>query len=388
VSYWTAYLKAHYPTEYMAALLTSVKDDKDKMAVYLNECRRMKIQVLPPDVNESANNFTPVGNDIRFGLGAIRNVGTNVVEGVVAARTEKGRFEDFNDFMDKVPVHVCNKRVIESLIKAGAFDDMKHKRRALVTISETAVDQYVDIKRNEAIGQDSLFGGLDDESGFAVDIAIPEIDEWDKRTLLGHEREMLGLYVSDHPLQGLEHLLSASSDCTIGELLVDEERPDNASVTVTGLITAVQRKTTKRGDFWAMVTLEDLEGAIEVLLFPSAYQLAATLLVPDAIVTVRGNLSRQKDTPEIRGQEVTVPDLTENGSGPVEVSMPMTRCTPPVVEQFKEILRTHPGVTEVRLKLRARDSTKVLRIDDRMRVTPSPALFADLKQLLGPGCLG
>jgi DNA polymerase-3 subunit alpha len=348
----------------------------------------MKIQVLPPDVNESANNFTPVGNDIRFGLGAIRNVGTNVVEGVVAARTEKGRFEDFNDFMDKVPVHVCNKRVIESLIKAGAFDDMKHKRRALVTISETAVDQYVDIKRNEAIGQDSLFGGLDDESGFAVDIAIPEIDEWDKRTLLGHEREMLGLYVSDHPLQGLEHLLSASSDCTIGELLVDEERPDNASVTVTGLITAVQRKTTKRGDFWAMVTLEDLEGAIEVLLFPSAYQLAATLLVPDAIVTVRGNLSRQKDTPEIRGQEVTVPDLTENGSGPVEVSMPMTRCTPPVVEQFKEILRTHPGVTEVRLKLRARDSTKVLRIDDRMRVTPSPALFADLKQLLGPGCLG
>ncbi|HET7684668.1 MAG TPA: DNA polymerase III subunit alpha [Marmoricola sp.] len=388
VSYWTAYLKAHYPAEYMAALLTSVKDDKDKMAVYLNECRRMKIQVLPPDVNESANNFTPVGNDIRFGLGAIRNVGTNVVEGVVAARTEKGRFEDFNDFMDKVPVHVCNKRVIESLIKAGAFDDMKHKRRALVTISETAVDQYVDIKRNEAIGQDSLFGGLDDESGFAVDIAIPEIDEWDKRTLLGHEREMLGLYVSDHPLQGLEHLLSASSDCTIGELLVDEERPDNASVTVTGLITAVQRKTTKRGDFWAMVTLEDLEGAIEVLLFPSAYQLAATLLVPDAIVTVRGNLSRQKDTPEIRGQEVTVPDLTENGSGPVEVSMPMTRCTPPVVEQFKEILRTHPGVTEVRLKLRARDSTKVLRIDDRMRVTPSPALFADLKQLLGPGCLG
>jgi DNA polymerase-3 subunit alpha len=348
----------------------------------------MKIQVLPPDVNESDNNFTPVGSDIRFGLGAIRNVGTNVVEGVVAARTEKGRFEDFNDFMDKVPVHVCNKRVIESLIKAGAFDDMKHKRRALVTISDTAVDQYVDIKRNEAIGQDSLFGGLDDESGFAVEIAVPEIDEWDKRTLLGHEREMLGLYVSDHPLQGLEHILSVSSDCTIGQLLVDEERPDNASVTITGLITAVQRKTTKRGDFWAMVTLEDLEGAIEVLLFPSAYQLAATLLTPDAIVTVRGNLSRQKDTPEIRGQEVTVPDLNESGSGPVEVSMPMTRCTPPVVEQFKDILRTHPGVTEVRLKLRARDSTKVLRIDDRMRVTPSPALFADLKQLLGPGCLG
>ena len=163
VSYWTAYLKANYPAEYMAALLTSVKDDKDKSAIYLNECRRMKIQVLPPDVNESAANFTPVGNDIRFGLTAIRNVGAQRRRRRSSpAREEKGRYADFNDFMEKVPAPVCNKRVIESLIKAGAFDEMKHKRRALVAIHETAVDQYVDIKRNEAIGQDSLFGGLDD----------------------------------------------------------------------------------------------------------------------------------------------------------------------------------------------------------------------------------
>ena len=230
ISYWTAYLKAHYPAEYMAALLTSVKDDKDKMAIYLNECRRMKIQVLPPDVNESASNFTPVGNDIRFGLTAIRNVGANVVAAIVDAREEKGRFTDFNDFMEKVPALVCNKRVIESLVKAGAFDDMKHRRRALVAIHETAVDQYVDIKSNEAIGQDSLFGGLDDEEagivGFGISVAIPDIDEWDKTTLLGHERDMLGLYVSDHPLLGLEHVLSNGTDCTIGQLLLDEERAD------------------------------------------------------------------------------------------------------------------------------------------------------------------
>ncbi len=161
ISYWTAYLKANYTAEYMAALLTSVKDDKDKMAIYLGECRRLKIQVLPPDVNESAKNFTPVGTDIRFGMTAIRNVGANVVEQVVAARESQGRYESFNDFLDKVPALVCNKRVIESLIKAGAFDDLKHRRRALVAIHETAVDQYVDIKRNEAIGQDSLFAGLD-----------------------------------------------------------------------------------------------------------------------------------------------------------------------------------------------------------------------------------
>src|SRR3954469_969285 len=205
ITYWTAYLKANYPAEYMAALLTSAKDDKDKLAIYLNECRRMKIQVLPPDVNESSHDFTPVGNDIRFGLTAVRNVGANVVDGIVAAREEKGRYETFNDFLEKVPAQVCNKRVIESLIKSGAFDDMKHRRRALVAVHETAVDQYVDIKRNEAIGQDSLFGGLDDEGGsFGVSVSIPDLDEWDKMTLLGHEREMLGLYVSDHPLLGLE----------------------------------------------------------------------------------------------------------------------------------------------------------------------------------------
>jgi DNA polymerase-3 subunit alpha len=391
VSYWTAYLKANYPAEYMAALLTSVKDDKDKMAIYLNECRRMKIQVLPPDVNESQATFTPVGRDIRFGLTAIRNVGGNVVSAIVAAREEQGRYCDFNDFMGKVSALVCNKRVIESLVKAGAFDDMKHCRRALVAVHETAVDQYVDIKRNEAIGQDSLFAGLDGDggggTGWGISVAIPELDEWDKMTLLGHEREMLGLYVSDHPLLGLEHLLANGSDCTIGQLMLDEERADGSSITITGLVTSVQRKITKRGDNWAMVTVEDLDGAIDVLLFPSSYQLASTLLTEDAIITVRGRLSRSKDQPEIHGQEVSVPDLSDGPSGPVVITLPATRCTAPVVEQLKEVLGTHPGVTEVQLKLLSRASTTVMRLDDRLRVTPAPALFADLKQLLGPGCL-
>ena len=390
ISYWTAYLKEHYKAEYMAALLTSVKDDKDKMAIYLNECRRMKIQVLPPDVNESQATFTPVGRDIRFGLTAIRNVGHNVVDGIVTAREEKGRYADFNDFMDKVPALVCNKRMIESLIKAGAFDEMKHKRRALVAIHEAAVDQYIDIKRNEAIGQDSLFGGLDDGGvgGFGITVTIPDIDDWDKTTLLGHEREMLGLYVSDHPLQGLEHVLANARDCSIGQLMLDEERPDGSSITISGLITSVQRKITKRGDAWAMVTVEDLDGAIDVLLFPSAYQLAGTYLSEDSVVTVKGRLSRGKDVPEIHGQEVTVPDLSDAPSGPVVITLPATRCTGPVVEQLKDVLVTHPGVTEVRLKLLNRASTTFLRLDDRLRVTPTPALFADLKQLLGPGCLG
>ncbi len=389
VSYWTAYLKANFPAEYMAALLTSVKDDKDKLAIYLNECRRMKIQVLPPDVNESAFNFTPVGRDIRFGLSAIRNVGGNVVDGIIAAREEKGRYLDFNDFMEKVPAQVCNKRVVESLVKAGAFDDMKHKRRALMTVHEEAADRYATIKRDSGGGQDSLFDDLDagSEAAFDMAVAIPEIDEWDKTTLLGHERDMLGLYVSDHPLMGLEHILANGSDCTIGQLLVDEDRPDGSTVSICGLITTVQRKITKRGDAWAMVTLEDLEGAIDVLLFPSAYQLASTMLNEDAIVTIKGRLSRSKDQPEMHGQEVSLPDLSDGPSGPVVISLPSTRCTPPVVEQLKDVLGTHPGVTEVRLRLMTKTSTTVLRLDDRLRVTPSQSLFADLKALLGPSCL-
>jgi DNA polymerase-3 subunit alpha len=389
ITYWTAYLKANYPTEYMAALLTSVKDDKDKMAIYLNECRRMKIQVLPPDVNESHANFTPVGRDIRFGLTAIRNVGGNVVEGIVGAREDKSRFLDFNDFMEKVPALVCNKRVIDSLIKAGAFDDMKHQRRALVAIHELAVDQFVDIKRNEAIGQDSLFGAFDDDdAGFGVSVAIPDIEEWDKMTLLGHERDMLGLYVSDHPLLGLEHVLSQGTDCTIGQLIADEDRADGTPVTVSGLVTSVQRKINKRGDTWAIVTLEDLEGAIDIRFFASSYQLAATHLVPDAILTVKGIFRREEDQPSMTGQQVSLPDLTDGPSGPVTISLPSTRCTPPVVERLKEVLRTHPGVTEVRLRLLTRTGTTVLKLDEGLRVKPSPALFADLKQLLGPGCLG
>jgi DNA polymerase III subunit alpha len=395
VSYWTAYLKANHPAEYMAALLTSVKDSKDKMAIYLNECRRMGIKVLPPDVNESAADFTPVGTDIRFGLTAVRNVGGNVVDAIVRTREEKGRYADFSDFMGKIPSSACNKRVVDSLIKAGAFDSLGHGRRALSAVHEDAVDQFIDLKRNEAIGQDSLFGSLGEVgSGSAGgeafpghSVAVPEIEDWDKQTLLGHEREMLGLYVSDHPLMGVEHVLASATDCTIGQLQVDDERPDGAVVTVGGLVTNVQRKLTKRGDAWAVITLEDLEGGIEVMLFPSVYQLSAAALVPDAIVTVKGRLRRRDEVPELHASEVSVPDLSIGPVGPVVISLPVTRCTPPVVEQLKDVLGSHPGVTEVHLRLQSQSGTKLMRLDDGLRVSPTPSLMADLKALLGPACL-
>jgi len=390
VSYWTAYLKASYPAEFMAALLTSVADDKDKIAVYLGECRRMGIPVLAPDVNESAANFTAIGRDIRFGLTAVRNVGANVVDGIVAARTAHGKAVNFHGFLDHVPLVVCNKRVIESLIKAGAFDSMGHTRRSLISVYESAVDGVIDLKRNEANGQDDLFGdGMFGEEGDldpALLGAVPDLPDWDKRTKLAFERDMLGLYVSDHPLQGLEHVLMAERDVSIGALLA-EDGPRDSAVTIAGMITNVTRKTTKRGDIWAVITVEDLEASIEVLLFPRAYDLVSTVLATDTVVRVKGRVKVDDETVSLNASELTLPDLSEGPAGPVVISLPTTRCTPPVVHQLRDVLSSYPGLTEVRLRLTSGGKTTTMRLDEGLRVTPSPPLMADLKALLGPSCL-
>jgi DNA polymerase-3 subunit alpha len=387
VSYWTAYLKANFPSEYMAALLTSVRDDKDKSAVYLNECRHMGIKVLPPDVNESAADFTPVGTDIRFGLAAIRNVGHNVVAAIVETRESGGRFADFFDFLDRVPVVVCNKRVMESLAKAGAFDSLGHARSWVVQIHEAEVDAALSEKREAQAGQFTLWG--EDNSVYERPRPVEHSAEWDKRTLLAHEREMLGLYVSDHPLNGLEHVLAQASDVTIGQLVTDEERPEGTVVTIAGLVTSVVRKTTRKGDIYAVVSLEDLEGAVNVMVFPSAYQLSATLLIEDSVLLVTGKVKRARDEGmELTALEIAVPDLSTGANdGPIVITMPAARVTPPIVGQLKEVLATHPGVAEVHLRLQSAGRTRVMKLDQRLRVSPSPALKADLKALLGPSCL-
>jgi DNA polymerase III subunit alpha len=386
ISYWTAYLKANYRCEFMAALLQSVKDDKDKSAIYLAECRRMGIKVLPPDVNESEGMFTPIGEDIRYGLGAIRNVGDNVVRGIVEARAEHGKAADFNEFLDNVPLVVCNKRVIESLIKAGAFDSMGHTRRALMECFERRVDEVIDLKRNQANGQDDLFGDFGSAEKLAA-APVPDLPEWDKRVRLGFEREMLGLYVSDHPLQGLEHILAAQRDCSIGQLRSDDG-PRDTHVTIAGMITSVVRKQTKNGDLWAIATVEDLESSVEVLLFPKVYASVASALASDTVVRIKGRVRTKDDAVELTGQEVTFPDVSEGPSGPLVIQLPAVRCTPAVIEQLRQVLRSHPGSTEVRVKLLSTtNGSKVWKLDEGLRVAPSRPLMADLKALLGPSCV-
>lgn len=390
VSYWTAYLKANYPAEYMAALLTSVKDDKDKSAIYLNECRRMGIRVLPPDVNESESNFTATGTDIRFGLSAVRNVGENVVASIIATRSAKGRFVDFSDFLRKIDAGAANKRVVESLIKAGAFDSLGHSRRGLSQVHAEAVDAVAEIKRAEAIGQFDLFGSADPDAGsgqiFGFELHIPT-EEWDKKALLAYEREMLGLYVSDHPLNGVESALRAATDCSIAALN-SEDAVDGRVVTVGGLVTNVARKVTKKGDQWAIVTLEDLDAPIEIMVFPAMYAQFGAYCAEDSVLLVRGRIDlRDEDAVKFIAMEVTVPNLASGIVGPVTISVTANRIVPPVVAQLKAILATHPGTTEVRLEVRNGTRTTVLRLDDAVRVSAGPSLFADLKALLGPSCL-
>jgi DNA polymerase-3 subunit alpha len=391
VSYWTAYLKAHYPAEYMSGLLTSVGDDKDKSAVYLAECRRMGIKVLPPDVNESNARFAAVGEDIRFGLAAVRNVGTNVVESVRRSRKEKGAFTDFYDYLRKVDAVACNKKTVESLIKAGAFDSLGHTRKGLLAVHADSIDSFLDVKRKESTGQYDLFGAaFADDASLASSISVtPQIPntEWDKTDLLTFEREMLGLYVSDHPLLGVEHVLAAAADMPISALGEEGGVADGQVVALAGILSGVQRRITKQGRAWASATLEDLGGAVEVLFFPNTYEVIGQYIAEDAIVVVKGRVDRRDDQPRLMAMDMSMPEITAADEvKPVVLALPPSRCTPPLVERLREVLTSHPGSAEVHVKLVNGSRATLLRLGP-LRVAPTTALMADLKALLGPSAV-
>ena len=384
ISFWTAYLKAHYPAEYMAALLTSVGDVKDKLAVYLNECRRMGIRVLAPDVNESFVNFTAVGSDIRFGLGAIRNVGENVVAGIRAAREERGAFSSFHDFLEKVPLPVLNKKTIDSLIKAGAFDSISPVRRALAEIHEDAIEAAASLKRNEAHGQVDLFGDL--FSVEEVEAQVPDRPEWTKRDKLAFEREMLGLYVSDHPLAGLDVVLAKHASMTVEDVMNADSGIDGETVTLAGLITSAQHRTAKSGNQYGMITLEDFSGEITALFMGKSYQEFGRMLEPDVIAAVRGRVTSRDDGMAVHAYSVTLPDVSHvQDDGPLRLSIAESKATEHLLSELKVIFERHPGGSDVRLRVLSAGSARVF--DLPFAVHPSADLFGELKGLLGARCL-
>ena len=393
VSYWTAYMKANYAAEYMAALLTSVGDKKDKSAIYLSDCRHLGISVLQPDINESEENFMAVGEDIRYGLAAVRNVGVEVVESIKKTRKEKGAFTSFSDYLDKIELAACNKRITESLIKAGAFDSLEHPRKGLMLIQEDAVDSVLATKKAADKGQFDLFAGFGGEDGAdnsAFTIEVPD-DEWDRKHKLALEREMLGLYVSGHPLDGFEEAIDAQTDTQLTTILSGEMR-NGAEVTIGGLISSVDRRFSKKdGSPWAIVTIEDHHGAqVDVLLFNKVYALVAPQIVEDNIILVKAHVSIRDDRMSLFGDDVKVPELGPgNGAGlPLRLTMRTDQCTAENIAKLKGVLVNNAGDSDVYLNLVNGEHSQLMILGDHLRVNRSASLMGDLKATLGAGILG
>lgn len=381
LSYWTAYLKANYPAEYMAALLTSIGDSKDRLAIYLNECRRMGIKILPPEVNESIGVFAAIGEDIRFGLGAIRNVGKNVVAAIVSAREQKGNFESFADFISKVSSQATSKRVIEALIKAGAFDSTGHTRRSLLAIHEEAVDASSVLKKNEAMGQVDLFGGLlmDDTR-----VQVPNLPEWTKRDKLAHEREMLGLYVSDHPLSGQESLLARNSDFPILQLVSREDFEEGETATIAGLITGVNHRVARSsGNPYAAVTVEDFTGEINIMFMGKTYLESKELLLADQTVSIRGRISRREDGISVQAFSLDVLDSSREDGGTLTLNIRDSLATKQRLQQLSEILTRYSGPVEVQVKMSSNSGDRHFLLPQRVQVCQE--LFGEIKSLMGAG---
>ncbi|MFF4777589.1 DNA polymerase III subunit alpha [Microtetraspora fusca] len=386
VSYWTAYLKANHPAEYMASLLASVGDDKSKAAAYLAECRRMGVQVLPPDVNASGLHCTPTGpREVRFGLGEVRNVGEERVASIIATRKSKGAYTSFSDFLAKSDLPVCNKRLLESLIKAGAFDSLGHSRRGLALVHEYGVDVYGPIKKRQEHGQGSLFG--DDGTDKLVAINVPE-GEWDKKTRLTFEREMLGLYVSDHPLTGAEAILERNQDVSIPDLLASGRTGGNAQI--CGLITNVEKKiSSKQNKPWALVTVEDATGAtIECLFFSRVYPLYAPELQEDAVVSISGRVNNRDGAISIFAEDLAIIDVSAADPGrPVVIAIAEERVNRAFIDDLRLILDSHRGDTPVHIELRRPGGRVTVLELPKYPIQTSPAFSAEIKALLGPEAL-
>lgn len=353
----------------------------------------MGIKVLPPAVNESFADFSAVGNDIRFGLGAVRNVGTHVVHGIREARETKGRFESFGDFLKKSPLTVLNKRTIESLIKAGAFDGLGGTRRALVEVHESAIESSVKEKRAEEKGDigfdfDSLFAEAAEDAGESVAAVslVPDRPEWTKKDKLAFEREMLGLYVSDHPLRGLETALAKEASVSVEHLTNPDNKVDGDTVVISGLLTSVQHRTAKSGNLYGAVTVEDFTGEMQAMFMGKSYQEFGSMLEADSIVALRGKVNVRDDGVSMHAYGVKTIDIgVQEEIGVLPLTISETRATKELLERLRQIFERHPGESEVRLNLLTSEAVRVFELPFTVRVTPD--LYGELKGLLGPRCL-
>lgn len=388
IAYQTAYLKANYPVEFMAALLTSETSDTDKIVKYIEECRVMGLEVLPPDVNESSSDFTVVEDKIRFGLVAVKNVGETAIQSILTARRNEGRFGTLYDFCERVDLRLVNKRVIESLVKCGAFDSLGARRAQLAAVVDKAMEAAASAQRDRAHGQVSLLDVLS-ASGTSRREAppLPNLPEWDRLQLLTAEKETLGFYITGHPLSEHRATLDKYATTTTESL---PSLPDKSTARLGAIVTVVKEISTKSGDRMAFVTLEDQNGSVEAVVFPDVYRASMLHLAKDSAVLVRGLVDIGEDGgAKLLVSEVRPLVLSENGGAPlVEVTLSAAAATPEGLRRLEAILKARPGNSPLRLNLQLPEGGQVtIAPAASLTVTADEKLRQALEGEFGAGCL-
>ncbi len=382
IAFQTAYLKAHFPVEFMAALLSSEMQSSDSVVKYIAECRSHQVAVLPPDINESEKEFTVKGQQIRFGLVAVKNVGGGAIESISEARQE-GRFTSLYDFCARVDLRRVNKRVIESLIKCGAFDSTGDHRSQMTAALEDALEYGQQVQRERSDPQMGLFGGdTGDEPAVANHPPMPQISEWDEKQLLAFEKEALGFYITGHPLSRYESLMQKFTNAETATL---KDKTSGEAIRIGGSIRSVKTIKTKKGDLMAFVAVEDLNGSVEVTVFPKTYRTVSDLLVEDTPVLVQGQLQRDDNSLKVLADSmIAMEKAEEKWVAAIHFNLELDRLGKTELKQLNELFQRHPGSCRTFIHLRDAGRTEtIIALPDSVRLMAGPALSRDVKQLLG-----
>jgi len=393
VTYQTAYLKAHHPNEFMAALLTSEMGNTDKVVRYINECRDLQIKVLPPDVNESGKDFSVVQEGIRFGLAAIKNVGEGAIEAIITARADGGPYVSFFDFCHRIDIRKLNKRALECLIKAGVFDSTGARRAQLAAVLDRTVDQAMAAQQAASQGQTSIFAAFESSDDPAsrrgtlpFDESLPDLPEWDEDQLLKCEKELIGFYITSHPLARYADAVTRFSTTSTERL---SEVTEAKEVKLCGLVGTVKQTMTKRGDRMAYLTLEDLHGMVEVIVFPDLYKSASALITPDSAIQVTGTLDRGEKATRIKATKIAgLADLQTSAYTRVSIQVSSSNASSQSLHQLRDVLRRHPGPCPVYLNVTIPDHFEsMIAVGHDLRVLPNDRLVGDIEALIGKGAV-
>jgi DNA polymerase-3 subunit alpha len=380
ISYRTAWLRANHPCEYMAALISSVMNTKDRVPIYVNACHELGIEVLPPDVNESQVDFAVVGGKIRFGLNAVKGVGEGACRAIVAAREADGPFESIWDFAERVDGSVSNKRVLEALIKCGALPG---SRKGMLEVLEQAVSWGQKQQADRLAGQGSIFDlGPVEEARPKHHPPVPT-EEFEKNELLRLEKEVLGLYVSEHPLNAIREQLRLKTDASLAEL---DRRRDGEVVTVGGIVAAVRQMTTKKGDPMVFLRLEDVTGSVEAVVFNTTYQQARELCVVDRVVVLKGRVDRKEGETKVVALELAAFEAVAE-KRPVRLRIDATRARAGLIRELADLIRDFPGESPVYVDCVTSQGPKTYQFGPGFSVQPAPDFYAEVKALLGKSAL-